>query len=309
MKNIHTLYNYDNLKENFFFDSEIEQRNTLVNFLKEDIGTGDITSNLLIPKESVSAGTIICKNEDKISSTKTTIASGLAEAKIIFEICGCKATQIVEDGSVISKGTIVMSVDGTSRSILKAERTALNLIMRMSGISTRTRELIEKLDDLSQVVHIASTRKTAPGLRYFDKKAVVLGGGISHRTRLDQLILIKDNHIAVVGSVKRAIELAKSSYGSNRKIECEVVDLDGLVEAIRAGADIVMLDNFTPDQVKHSLEKIKEYGLRDKAIIEISGGITYDNIYDFAVSHPDVISIGSLTHSVKSIDYSLEISN
>ena len=262
----------------------------------------------MIPKESVSAGTIICKNEDKIRSTKTTIASGLAEAKIIFEICGCKATQLVEDGSVISKGTIVMSVDGASRSILKAERTALNLVMRMSGISTRTRQFIEKLDDLSQVVHIASTRKTAPGLRYFDKKAVVLGGGISHRTRLDQLILIKDNHIAVVGSVKRAIELAKSSYGSKRKIECEVVDLDGLVEAIRAGADIVMLDNFTPDQVKHSLEKIKEYDLRDKAIIEISGGITYDNIYDFAISRPDVISIGSLTHSVKSIDYSLEVS-
>jgi nicotinate-nucleotide pyrophosphorylase (carboxylating) len=202
-----------------------------------------------------------------------------------------------------------MSVSGSARSILKAERTALNIVMRMSGISTKTRQFVEKLGDLSQVVRIASTRKTAPGLRYFDKKAVVLGGGISHRKRMDQLILIKDNHIAIVGSVKKAIELAKSVYGEKRKIECEVVNLDGIVEAIRSGADIVMLDNFTSDMVRYSLEKIREYGLREKAVIEISGGVNYDNIYDYASSRPDVISIGSLTHSVKSIDYSLEISN
>jgi nicotinate-nucleotide pyrophosphorylase (carboxylating) len=216
---------------------------------------------------------------------------------------------MVEDGSAISKGTKVMSINGSARSILKAERTALNIVMRMSGISTRTRQFVEKLDDLSSLVHIASTRKTAPGLRYFDKKAVVLGGGISHRKRMDQLILIKDNHIAIVGSVKKAIELAKSAYGNKRKIECEVVNLDGIVEAISSGADIVMLDNFTPEMVRDSLEKIRRSGLRDKVIIEISGGINYDNIYDYASSRPDVISIGSLTHSVKSIDYSLEVSD
>jgi nicotinate-nucleotide pyrophosphorylase (carboxylating) len=146
-------------------------------------------------------------------------------------------------------------------------------------------------------------------LRYFDKKAVILGGGISHRTRMDQLILIKDNHIAIVGSVKKAIELAKHAYQDRRKIECEVVDLNGIIEAIRSGADIVMLDNFTPEMVRDSLEKIRKAGLRNKAIIEISGGINSDNIYDYASSRPDVISIGSLTHSVKSIDYSLEISD
>lgn len=304
MKNFDTIYNYDNLKGNFFFNSELELRKTLANFLNEDIGTGDITSNLLIPKEIESTGTIICKTKDK---AKSIIASGLEEATLVFEICGCKATQLVEDGSIISKGTEVMTVNGSARSILKAERTALNIIMRMSGISTKTRHFIEKLDDLSQVVHIASTRKTAPGLRYFDKKAVILGGGISHRTRLDQLILIKDNHISIVGSVKKAIELAKSAYGNNRTIECEVVDLDGILEAIKSGADIVMLDNFTPEMVRDSLEQVKKAGLRNKAIIEISGGINYDNIYDYASSRPDVISIGTLTHSVESIDYSLEI--
>jgi nicotinate-nucleotide pyrophosphorylase (carboxylating) len=284
------------------FKSEIEKRAALVGFLNEDIGTGDITSNLLIPEGTTSKGTIICKNDGK-----NTIVSGLSEAKIIFDICGCEATLLVDDGAKIAKGTDVLSVEGSSRSILKGERTALNLLMRMSGISTRTNKFIEKLEELSKTVRIASTRKTVPGLRYFDKKAVVIGGGISHRVRLDQLILIKDNHIAVVGSVKKAIEKARSVYGNKRKIECEVIDFGGIVEAIKSGADIVMLDNFKPEEVKESLDRIRKLGLRDNIIIEISGGINLDNIYDYAIARPDVISIGSLTHSVQSIDFSLEI--
>ncbi|WP_458746333.1 carboxylating nicotinate-nucleotide diphosphorylase [Candidatus Nitrosocosmicus sp. T] len=284
------------------FKSEIEKRAALVGFLNEDIGTGDITSNLLIPEGTTSKGTIICKNDGK-----STIVSGLLEAKIIFDICGCEATLLVDDGAKIAKGTDVLSVEGSSRSILKGERTALNLLMRMSGISTRTNKFIEKLEELSKTVRIASTRKTVPGLRYFDKKAVVIGGGISHRARLDQLILIKDNHIAVVGSVKKAIEKARSVYGNKRKIECEVIDFGGIVEAIKSGADIVMLDNFKPEEVKESLDRIRKLGLRDNIIIEISGGINLDNIYDYAIARPDVISIGSLTHSVQSIDFSLEI--
>jgi nicotinate-nucleotide pyrophosphorylase (carboxylating) len=284
------------------FKSEIEKRAALVGFLNEDIGTGDITSNLLIPEGTTSKGTIICKNDGK-----STIVSGLSEAKIIFDICGCEATLLVDDGAKIAKGTDVLSVEGSSRSILKGERTALNLLMRMSGISTRTNKFIEKLEELSKTVRIASTRKTVPGLRYFDKKAVVIGGGISHRVRLDQLILIKDNHIAVVGSVKKAIEKARSVYGNKRKIECEVIDFGGIVEAIKSGADIVMLDNFKPEEVKESLDRIRKLGLRDNIIIEISGGINLDNIYDYAIARPDVISVGSLTHSVQSIDFSLEI--
>jgi nicotinate-nucleotide pyrophosphorylase (carboxylating) len=284
------------------FKSEIERRTALVGFLKEDIGTGDITSNLLIPEETTSKGTIICKD-----AGKSTIVSGLSEAKIIFDICGCEATLLVEDGAKVAKGTDVLSVQGPSRSILKGERTALNLLMRMSGISTRTNQFIEKLGELSKTVRISSTRKTVPGLRYFDKKAVVIGGGISHRVRLDQLILIKDNHIAIVGSVKKAIEMARSVYGDKRKIECEVVDFSGIFEAIKSGADIVMLDNFKSEEVKESLDKIRKLGLRDNIIIEISGGINFDNICDYATSRPDVISIGSLTHSVQAIDFSLEI--
>lgn len=306
MKNYNNFYNSSDLNREQEqvqpFKSEVKKRATLVGFLNEDIGTGDITSNLLIPEETISKGTIVCKN-----GGRSIIVSGLSEAKIIFDICGSEATLLVDDGAKIAKGIDVLTVEGSSRSILKGERTALNLLMRMSGISTRTNQFIEKLGELSKTVRISSTRKTVPGLRYFDKKAVVIGGGISHRVRLDQLILIKDNHIAIVGSVKKAIEKARSVYGNKRKIECEVVDYSGIVEAIESGADIVMLDNFKPEEVKESLDRIRKLGLRDKIIIEISGGINLDNIYDYAIAKPDVISIGSLTHSVQSIDFSLEI--
>ncbi|MDQ3084484.1 MAG: carboxylating nicotinate-nucleotide diphosphorylase [Thermoproteota archaeon] len=310
MKNYNNFYNSSDLNREqereqeqvLPFKSEVEKRATLVGFLNEDIGTGDITSNLLIPEETISKGTIVCKN-----GGRSIIVSGLSEAKIIFDICGCEATRLVDDGAKIAKGIDVLTVEGSSRSIQKGERTALNLLMRMSGISTRTNQFIEKLGELSKTVRISSTRKTVPGLRYFDKKAVVIGGGISHRVRLDQLILIKDNHIAIVGSVKKAIEKARSVYGNKRKIECEVIDFSGIVVAIESGADIVMLDNFKPEEVKESLDRIRKLGLRDKIIIEISGGINLDNIYDYAIAKPDVISIGSLTHSVQSIDFSLEI--
>lgn len=299
MKDYNRVYNYVDIDH---FISQIEKRSILTNFLKEDIGTGDITSNSLIDENIKSTGNIICKD-----FKKKIIVSGLHEVQTILDICDCKSSVLVNDGSVIENGSCVMSIAGKSRSILKAERTSLNLLMRMSGIATKTNQFIENLGEFSRTVRISSTRKTAPGLRYFDKKAVITGGGVSHRLRLDQLLLIKDNHIAVVGSVKKAIQKARSIYGMNKKIECEVADFQGISEAIEAGADIVMLDNFSPEQVKSSMDKIKKLGMRNKAIIEVSGGITLDNIYKYAVSEPDIISIGSLTHSVSAIDFSLEI--
>ena len=268
----------------------------------EDIGTGDITSNTLIDEKVDATAKIVCKN-----IADMVVVSGLSEAKTIFDICDCKPTPLVNDGSILNEKTDVMVIEGSAKSILKAERTALNLIMHMSGISTKTAHFVKRLGKLSKVVSISSTRKTSPGLRYFDKKSVVLGGGISHRYRLDQLILIKDNHIAIVGSINKAIQLIRSKYGFNRKIECEVCDYNGIIDAINSGADIVMLDNFTPELVHSSLEKIKNLGLRNKTIIEVSGGITLDNIYEYALAKPDVISVGSLTHSVQAIDYSLDL--
>jgi nicotinate-nucleotide pyrophosphorylase (carboxylating) len=285
--------------------NEVEIRSLLTDFLNEDIGTGDLTSNTLIDEKTDATAKIICKNNDDGAA----VVSGLSEAKTIFDICGCTSTPLVNDGSHLKEKTEVMAIQGSARSILKAERTALNLLMHMSGISTKTSQFVKKLGEYSESVSISSTRKTSPGLRHFDKKSVVLGGGISHRYRLDQLILIKDNHIAIVGSVIKAIELVRSKYGSNRKIECEVCDYNGIIDAIGSGADIVMLDNFAPDLVHKSMEKIKNLGLRDKIIIEVSGGITLDNIYEYASAKPDVISVGSLTHSFQSVDYSLEISS
>ena len=284
--------------------NQIEIRSLLTNFLNEDIGTGDITSNVLINEKMDATAKIICKNNDDV-----VVVSGLAEAKTIFDICDCTSNLLVNDGSILKGKTAVMVIQGSAKSILKAERTALNLIMHMSGISTKTSHFVKKLGKFSEFVSVSSTRKTSPGLRYFDKKSVVLGGGISHRYRLDQLILIKDNHIAIVGSVNKAIQLIRSKYGSNRKIECEVCDYNGIIDAINSGADIIMLDNFTSDLVHRSIEKIKNLGLRDKIIIEVSGGITLDNIYEYASAKPDVISVGALTHSFQSIDYSLEISS
>jgi nicotinate-nucleotide pyrophosphorylase (carboxylating) len=296
------LNKYYNLyNDNSFSLGEIEERSLLSDFLIEDIGTGDITSNTLINDNIKANAKIICKNEGEI------IVSGLHEAKTIFELCDCNCKVLVNDGDSIIKGTNVIDIQGSAKSILKAERTALNMVMHMSGISTKTSQFIKKLGEFSKYVKIASTRKTAPGLRYFDKKSVVLGGGISHRMRLDKMILIKDNHISIVGSVGKAISIAKSKFKSNRKIECEVTDYQGVIDAIKSGADIIMLDNFTPQLVSDSIEKIKDLGLRDKVVIEVSGGITLDNIQQYASSKPDVISIGSLTHSFQAIDFSLEI--
>jgi nicotinate-nucleotide pyrophosphorylase (carboxylating) len=298
----HDLYRNDGDGGYGSLKNDIDKRSILANFLNEDIGIGDITSNALIDECIEANAKIVCKNDGDV------IASGLSESGTIFDLCDCNPTMLVADGSAIKKGTTVMAIRGPAKSILKAERTALNLIMRMSGISTKTFQFVNKLGQFSKFVSVSSTRKTAPGLRYFDKKSVVLGGGISHRYRLDQLVLIKDNHIAVVGSVGRAVQLARCKYGPNIKIECEVSDFQGIIDAIESGSNIVMLDNFTPDLVSSSLEKIRNLGLRNKVVIEVSGGITLDNIYEYASSLPDVISIGSMTHSFQSIDYSLELS-
>ncbi len=177
----------------------MEIRSLLTDFLNEDIGTGDITSNTLIDEKTDATAKIICKNKDDTVA----VVSGLSEAKTIFDICDCTSTLLVNDGSSLNEKTDVMVIQGPAKSILKAERTALNLIMHMSGISTKTSHFVKKLGEFSEFVSISSTRKTSPGLRYFDKKSVVLGGGIPHRYRLDQLILIKDNHIAIVGSVNK----------------------------------------------------------------------------------------------------------
>ena len=282
-------------------ESFLNVRDALVKFLHEDIGTGDVTSNCLIPHDIHSRAQIICKNK------KSAVVCGLEEMSLIFDLCGCNTKTLVSDGSWVQKGTIVMTIEGKTRSILKAERTALNLLMRMSGIASETRYIKDAIADLSNSVIIASTRKTAPGLRLFDKKAVTIGGGNSHRIRLDDMVLIKDNHLAIIGSVTKSVEVAKKNAASSMNIECEAKNLNEVIEAISAGADIVMLDNFSPEDADKVIKEISRMGIREKIKLEISGGITMQNIRDYAKAEPDIISVGFLTHSPKAVDFSLEI--
>jgi nicotinate-nucleotide pyrophosphorylase (carboxylating) len=281
--------------------SFLNVRDALIKFLHEDIGTGDVTSNCLIPDDFHSRAQIICKNK------KSAIVCGLEEMNLVFDLCGCNTKSLVSDGSWVQKGTVVMTIEGNTRSILKAERTALNLIMRMSGIASETRYIKDAIVDLSDSIIIASTRKTAPGLRFFDKKAVTIGGGNSHRIRLDDMVLIKDNHLEIIGSVKKSVEMAKKKAGSSITIECEAKNSNEVIEAITAGADIVMLDNFSPEEAAKIIKEISRMGIREKVKLEVSGGITMQNIRDYAKEQPDIISVGFLTHSPKAIDFSLEI--
>lgn len=275
-------------------------RESLVRFLREDIGQGDLTSQYTVDEDLKSSSLIICKSE-------IAVVAGLDEAKIIFDICNCDSKALVNDGDIVKRGIRVMKINGNTRAILKAERTALNLIMRMSGIATDTKKFVDIVKTVSKDIKVMGTRKTAPGLRYFDKKSIKLGGGHSHRNTLDELILIKDNHLAVTTSIQSAISNARLKAGKIMMIECEVSNMKSSVEAIKSGADIIMLDNFTPEMAQKTISYLRKSGLREKVLIEISGGVNISNIKDYALALPDMISIGSLTHSSNSIDFSMKM--
>jgi len=278
-----------------------DERKALVNFLREDIGRGDITSNSVLKPNLLASSTILCKDSEQA------VVAGLREVGIVFDLCKCSCTALVDEGSMVSRGNEVMRIKGRARDILKAERTALNLLMRMSGIATETKKFVEVVKKISKDIEIAGTRKTAPGLRSFDKKAIKIGGGRTHRNSLDEMVLIKDNHLVLTRSIRESISSAKKLVGNNIKVECEVTDLQSAIEAINFGADVIMLDNFSPQEVENATRVLKELGLRQKCLLEISGGISLANVSQFAKSNPDIISVGSLTHSVKSVDFSLEV--
>jgi nicotinate-nucleotide pyrophosphorylase (carboxylating) len=271
-------------------------RQMLANFLQEDVGAGDITSDSIIPAGLEARAEIASKS-------RSAIVCGLEEASMVFDMCGCSSQILVKEGSKVGKGTAVMNVSGCARAILKAERTALNIMMRMSGIATETRCIV----DLAKGVTILATRKTAPGLRYLDKKAVVLGGGGTHRMRLDDMVLIKDNHLNIVSDIEKSVRTARKNVGSSIKVECEARSEEEAIAAVAAGVDTVMLDNFTPRQAQETIKRIRSMILYKNVHIELSGGINQKNIRYYAKAKPDFISLGYITHSFKAIDFSLEI--
>ncbi|HPS91544.1 MAG TPA: carboxylating nicotinate-nucleotide diphosphorylase [Methanothrix sp.] len=265
----------------------------LERFVAEDLGEWDDSSTLVPEIEAVAA---VVARED-------CIISGLAEAQEIFAYFRLAASPLFDDGEFVPAGSQVVSIRGSARAVLQSERLALNFMARMSGISTLTRQCALLAGSR---VRIAATRKTTPGFRAFEKKAVFLGGGDMHRFNLSDAVLIKDNHIAILG-LEECLRRARERASFTKKIEVEIENAADMIKAATGGADIIMFDNMSPEEIARGIVQLQETGLRDHLILEASGGITLDNLSEYAASGVDVISLGALTRDARWIDLSLEM--
>lgn len=262
--------------------------------LLEDLSLGDITSDTIFTPENRAKAAIRAKED--------LVLCGMDVAKTVFHAVDPDVifTPLKKDGDDVKKGEVVLELTGSTLSILKAERTALNFMQRMSGIATASREYAAIGKKYG--VMIVDTRKTQPGLRRLDKYAVRTGGARNHRISLADSVMIKDNHIAAAGSITAAVKKIKDVIGHTPKVEVETTTLDEVKEALTAGADIIMLDNMTPEQIAVCKKEIA-----GRAIIEVSGGVNKTNLEAYCAVRPDVISMGALTHSVPAKDLSLKI--
>lgn len=268
--------------------------------LMEDIGLGDITTDAIVPARQLAKGEFLCKEAG--------IVAGLEVAALVFSYCDHSITlsSVVPDGSAAREGQVLAKLDGDARSLLRGERTALNFLQRMSGIATTTRRYVDLVAGTN--ARITDTRKTVPGLRVLDKWAVRFGGGVNHRFGLDDMVLIKENHIVAAGGIRSAVERCVSYLrreGPGAAIEVETRNLDEVCEALQCeGVKRIMLDNFSTTDVKNAVDLIAH-----RVEVEASGGITLANVRPVAETGVDFISIGALTHSVKALDISLEITH
>ena len=267
----------------------------LKRFLDEDVGNGDITSKLLEKKKITS----------RIITREKTVVAGTKFAKELFSFKKCKVKINKKDGCVAKANQTILTINGNAKDVLTCERTVLNLLSRMCGIATQTNNLKKQIKQTGSKSKLFATRKTAPGLRFFDKEAVKIGGGEKHRMTLNEMIMIKDNHLAVEKSIESILRKAKKTRG---KIEIEVETQRDAILCAQMGADIIMLDNFSPEQINKTIKKLTELQLRKKVVLEASGRINSKNIAKYAKTNVDMISIGSITNSVEGIDLSLEIS-
>lgn len=261
--------------------------------LKEDISSEDITTNSVMREKKLGTVQLICKQDGVIA--------GLEIFKRVFELLDRETiTKLYfKDGDKVKKGDLLGEVEGDIRVLLSGERTALNYLQRMSGIATYTNNMVKLLEGSS--VKLLDTRKTTPNMRIFEKYAVKVGGGNNHRYNLSDGILLKDNHIDAAGGVANAIKMAKEYAPFVRKIEVEVENLEMLKEALEAGADIIMLDNMSPEMMKEAIKLT-----RGKAVTECSGNITKENIQTIIDTGVDYVSSGALTHSAPILDVSLK---
>ena len=271
--------------ENAMFTYELER------FIAEDLGSDDDSTGI-VPQVKANAR-IVCKEDG--------VLAGLEEACEVFEYFCTKAAKRHKDGQRVKKGDIVLEINGSAADILRAERLALNFLGRMSGIATLTAKCVAKVP---KGVRVAATRKTTPGFREFEKKAVKLGGGDAHRYDLSSAVMIKDNHIAVMG-IEGSLAAAKKAASFTKKIEIEVESVEDAVKAAKLGADIIMFDNMKPEAIAEGAKKLKK--IASGVIIEASGGITVENIGEYASTGVDVISLGALTRDAKWLDFSLDV--
>lgn len=262
--------------------------------LKEDIGTGDITTNSIVAVDATTTAFIYAKEPGVIA--------GIPVAERVFKSLDAdiQFAAKVKDGERVEPRTILAEISGNARAILTGERVALNFLQRLSGIATKTAALVELVS--MYPVRIVDTRKTTPGLRMLEKYAVRMGGGGNHRFGLYDAILIKDNHIKVAGGISEAVNMARRNNSHTVKVEVEVQNLDGVEQALTVHADIIMLDNMDPAAMREAVEIIK-----GRALVEASGGVSEETVVTVAKTGIDLISIGALTHSIKALDISLDI--
>jgi nicotinate-nucleotide pyrophosphorylase (carboxylating) len=272
-------------------------REQIRSWLAEDIGSGDITTETTIPRDSRSKAVIHVKESG--------IIAGLPIAKLVFEVVDSSLVfdSKVQDGEQVNKGTIIATVEGSTHSLLIGERLALNLMQRLSGIATKTRSFIDALEGLP--VRLVDTRKTTPGHRMLEKYAVRVGGGTNHRFGLYDAVMIKDNHIKGSGGIRAAVEAARRKIPHTMKIEVETESLEQVDEALACGADIIMLDNMSTDMMKTSVARIK--AASPHVIVEASGGVSLETVKGIAACGVDVISVGGLTYSFHALDISLDL--
>lgn len=265
--------------------------------LEEDVGQGDITTSLLTPEKTIVEAEVVAKEGG--------VLAGIDETLILCESLKLKVRVLKHDGAWVKPKTPILRIIGDARTILSMERTLLNMLSRMSGIATATNNLVRKV--APRRTRVACTRKVAPGLGYFDKKAVALGGGDTHRLHLDDLVLIKDNHIKIVGDLGEAVRKAREQVSFSKKVEVEVSSAEAALQAAKNGADIIMLDNLSPKKVREAVLLLTREGLREKVMLEASGRINPGNIVEYAKTGVDVLSVGEITHSPKALDMSLEV--
>jgi nicotinate-nucleotide pyrophosphorylase (carboxylating) len=268
----------------------------LLRFVGEDAPSGDLTSSALGPLGR-------CRAE--IRAKAAGIVAGIAEASALFAHFGISVAPVLRDGDACAPGSLVLALEGDAEGILLVERTALNILSRMSGIATSTRAMVNEAAEVNPSLRIAATRKTCPGMRAPDKKAVVLGGGEAHRATLSDMILIKDNHLKLV-PLKEAVHRASTRF-PREVIEVEVTTGEEAVLAAEAGAGVIMFDNMDPSSIGKAIRNLEARGLRERVLLEASGGIRPGNLKEYASLDLDTVSVGALTHSVRGLDLSLEV--